>query len=159
MSLNKIYYFNNAERNFQYFLHDNRPCLSLIIWYAHNLCFYSSCCPLSPGMSGCLPQGQPTQVEFKGDPLNLIGFDWHVLHASVHHWLITCLLNHCWFPLFGRLVTQVWSLQLWESIRKKTISRLDIITKQRKHNRGSTNEEKVQNHDGLNAKRVKSDLE
>lgn len=116
-------------------------------------------CPLSPGMSGCLPQGQPTQVEFKGDPLNLIGFDWHVLHASVHHWLIACLLNHCWFPLFGRLVTQVWSLQLWESIRKKKIGRLDIITKQREHNRGITNEEKVQNHDGLNAKRMKSDLE
>lgn len=63
-------------------------------------------CPLA-NFYDWQPKGQTTEVEIEEGCLNVIGFDWHVLHAPLHHWLSACLLNHCWFPLSGSPVTRV----------------------------------------------------
>ena len=63
-------------------------------------------CPLA-NLFDYKPKGQTAEVEVEEDCLNVIGFDWHVLHAPVHHWLSACLLNHCWFPQSGRPMTRV----------------------------------------------------
>lgn len=91
-------------------------------------------CPLA-SLSGWQREGQPSGVEMEEGCLNVIGFDWHVLRAPLHHWLSACLLNHCWFPpSLVRPVTRVvsWSEERGQSRRPKKMDTQQELEEARK---------------------------